>query len=148
MLSNVQLGPGKGPGQRHLDTEVVRVGGLSVPPLGVDVVDGASNIMCLSRNVATNALKVVGLPTLLPQAPGTRGDTQLASKMTGVFASTRGGSASSLTPLSESSELAVGFTCPHPHPPPTHTPRRASACLSLSLVLPLPVGCHAMCACR
>ena len=40
-----------------------------------------------------------------------------ASKMTGVFASTRGGSASSLTPLSESSELAVGFTCPHPPPP-------------------------------
>ena len=86
-VCTLQHGPGKGPGLRQLDVEVIRVGGLSVPPLGVDVVDSGCNVMCLSRNVATNALKVVGLPTLLPQAPGTRGDAVLASKMSGVFSS-------------------------------------------------------------
>ncbi len=67
----MQTGGGTGAGDRPIDAEVVRVGGVSVPPLGVNVVDYACNVMCLTRNIATRVLKVVGLPSLLPQRAGT-----------------------------------------------------------------------------
>lgn len=43
---------------------------MTVPPLGLNVVDSDTHVMCLTRNLTTRALKVIGLPTLLPQNAG------------------------------------------------------------------------------
>lgn len=70
-----------------LDVEVVRTGGLTSPPLGVTIVDHANHVMCLTCNVTTHALKVVGLSSLITRHSGTRTDELLSSKMSSVFAS-------------------------------------------------------------
>jgi hypothetical protein len=69
-----------------LDVEVVRLGGLTSPPLGVTIVDHANHVMCLTCNVTTHALKVVGLSSLIHRHSGTRTDELLTSKMSAVFA--------------------------------------------------------------
>ncbi len=87
---------------------MVRVGGLTVPPLGVDIVDENTNVLCLGRNQTTNALKVVGIQSLLVQAPGTRGDALIASKKAGVFAGALGRKAAAAAAATTTDGSSIG----------------------------------------